>query len=65
MKKVGLYLVFIMVITSCSKCYECSHLVVVEIGNSIMIDTVNEEFCTVLEEEIEAKEIEGYNCKVN
>lgn len=53
-----------LLFTACSQCYECAHVVEIEVAGQIKQDTLTEEFCTAVQDEITAKEAEGYTCTV-
>ena len=61
-----LALVFGLSIQACSTCYECTNQVELIDGNGNVIDTTEntEEFCTADGAEVEAREGEGADCKV-
>lgn len=66
MKKASILLIVFFAlavcVTSCSKCYDCSHEVELETPNGIVIDTVTEDYCTASKGELDAKEADGYTC---
>jgi hypothetical protein len=62
MKKIVLSLFVAGILTSCSTCYECTHVVEIEQGGVVTEQEVTEDFCTALPDEIDQKEQEGYSC---
>jgi hypothetical protein len=68
MKKNLFFVVFIFAFTliltsSCSKCYNCSYEVEIDTGNgNTEKETVNEDFCTASQDELQQKENDGYKC---
>lgn len=67
MKKIIFYsllLAFTQVaISSCSKCYECSHVVYIEVNGVLDSTTATDEYCTADNSEIAEKEKQGYTCE--
>lgn len=57
---------FVIAISSCSTCYECTTDVELTDGSGNVIDTTEnyEEFCTADPAEVEARESEGAVCRV-
>lgn len=57
---------FSLGLSACSTCYECESDVVLTDGNNNPIDTTQntEEFCTADASEVEAKEDEGADCRI-
>ena len=51
-----------LIFSACSQCYECSHVVEIEVAGQITQDTLTEDFCTAVQDEVLAKEAEGYTC---
>ena len=50
-------------LTSCSKCYECTHEIVIEVNGQQETTTSDpEEVCTADDSEIEDRENNGHTC---
>jgi hypothetical protein len=53
----------ILGLSSCSKCYECTQLIEIQMPDgSIKTEESTEEYCTASEEELKAKEDNGFKC---
>ena len=66
---IGLVVVLLSMFSSCSKCYECTRKIAVEVdtdgdgvvdGEEYVDDT--DEVCTADKDEVDSKESQGYTC---
>ena len=55
-------LVFGFGMSSCSKCYTCEATVEITTSSGTTTEYQEEDFCTASPQELEAKEIDGYQC---
>lgn len=66
MKKAAIFLMFPLCLSACSTCYECTEEIIQYSGNTpVDTATQSDEFCTADQGEVEAREQEGADCRIN
>ena len=55
-------IIFSQSIVSCSKCYECTYEYQIQTSNGTTTEQGKEDFCTASQDELKAKEADGYSC---